>query len=134
MIDFVINVPDLTVAMVKTNDSKSLYNFLINVPNLKKENCKVIVDRIFELNDFNIIKLMIDVYVAGHCINRIGVDLKYRIMRIKDLLFIFINKDKLGIHDNQLEEFTEKTSFKYVDDNINYYLENSSEIKAYKTF
>lgn len=77
---------------------------------------------------------MIDAYVAGHCINRIGVDLKYRIMRTKDLLFIFINKDKLGIHDNQLEEFTEKTSFKYVDDNIKYYLENSSEIKAYKTF
>lgn len=167
--EFAINVPDLTedniadltVAMVKTNDSKSLYEFLINVPNLKKENCKVIVDRIFELNDFNVIKLMIDAYVAGHCINRIGVDLKYRVMRTKDslliayylfikksedlierlfgsnkkfLLFIYMNKDKLGIHDNQLEEFTEKTSFKYVDDNIKYYLENSSEMKVYKTF
>ena len=159
MCDFAIKVKDLPEvninalanAIVKSNSSGSLYLFLVMVPNLNKEKCKLILDRIFELKDFGVIKLLIDDYLVKAYNERIGSDFEKRIIETKDifiiayylfskndenlikqffgtmekfLLFIFINKSKLGLQDNDIKMIEKDADFKYVDDNISKYLGN----------
>ena len=159
MCDFAIKVKDLTEvninalanAVVKSDSSGSLYLFLVMVPNLNKEKCKLILDRLFELKDFGVIKLLINDYLVKAYNERIGSDFEKRIIETKDifiiayylfskndenlikqffgtmekfLLFIFINKSKLGLQDNDIKMIEKDADFKYVDDNISKYLGN----------
>ena len=57
---------------------------------------------------------------------------QFFITKEKFLLFILINKTKLGIDENSFEEIEKTTDFKYVDDNINLYLGKSKTIKDNK--
>ena len=159
MCDFAIKVKDLPEvninalanAIVKSNSSGSLYLFLVMVPNLNKEKCKLILDRLFELKDFGVIKLLIDDYLVKTHSERFGSDFEKRIIETKDifviayylfrkadeilikqffdtkekfLLFIFINKSILGIKDNEIKVVENDANFKYVDENISKYLGN----------
>lgn len=146
-----VNINALANAIVKSNSSGSLYLFLVMVPNLNKEKCKLILDRLFELKDFGVIKLLIDDYLVKAYSERFGSDFEKRIIETKDifiiayylfnktdeklikqffitkekfLLFILINKTKLGIDENSFAEIEKTTDFKYVDDNVNQYLGN----------
>lgn len=143
------NINDLANAIVKTDSSGELYLFLVMVPKLSKEKCKLILDRLFELKDFGVIKLLIDDYLVKAYNERIGSDFEKRIIETKDIfviayylfrkadeilikqffdtmekfvLFVFINKSKLGLEDNDIKMVKKAADFKYVDDNISKYL------------
>lgn len=138
------NIESLVNGIIHSNDSFYIYKFLTRVKNLNTNYYKALTDELFELKDFDVIKMMIDDYLNGSYHKKIGVDFEKRILNTKDLLiityyliktnnknliklffettekflvFVLINKELLDKDETLICKLTENISFK--DANLN---------------
>lgn len=82
------NIDLLVKGIINSNDSLYIYKFLTKVKNLNTNYYIALTDKLFELKDFDVMKMMIDDYLNGSYHKKIGADFEKRILNTKDLLII----------------------------------------------